>query len=253
MELIYTILNAASEEDAIMQIQAHLEIEEEGAKQALSITLGDLIGKSTTLDQDELSPTSATPKEKEGTYRTQLGRKVYGGGGIKPDIEIKRNNPPGIVAMWERQRLFFDFALERIGADSLLAQTTQVPTVDDATVEAFIEYLVQQETDDELDREGQRRIEELNNLVDEMGWSTNVAEAIDQLEKTIKAENTRRVFDEKIKEYVRFYLKRNLVLRLKGRNASLMVATENDNQVQGAVKLLKDLEQYNKVLNKKAS
>jgi len=253
IELIHTILNAATEEEAIMQIQARLEIEEDRAKQALSTKLGDLIGKSPALNKDELDTPKGIPIENNNIYRTQRGRKVYGSGGIKPDVEIKRNNPPGIVLAWERQRLFFDFALERIGADSLLAQTTEVPPVDEATVEAFIEYLVQQETKDKLDEEGQRRIEELNNLVNEMGWSTNVEEAIDHLETTIKAENTRRVFDEKIKEYVRFYLKRNLVLRLKGRNASLLVATENDNQVQGAVKLLKDLDQYNKILNKKAS
>ena len=252
LELMDIILNTATEEEALVQIQTRLELEEDQAIQALSTTFRDLIGKSPATDKKE-PDVGNNLTENDNFYRTQQGRKVFGGGGIKPDIEIKQNYPPGIVLAWERQRLFFDFAVEWIGADSLVAQASTVPVVDEATIETFIEYLSKQKIKDKLEGEGQRRIEELSTLVGEMGWSANVTKAIDHLQTTIKAESTNRIFDEKIKEYIRFYLKRNLILRLHGRKASLLLGTERDNQVQSASELLKNLDEYNKVLNRKTS
>jgi len=48
--------------------------------------------------------------KKRPVFRTNSGRKVYGGGGITPDIEIKSRRPSKLTSEIIFKRLFFEFA-----------------------------------------------------------------------------------------------------------------------------------------------
>jgi carboxyl-terminal processing protease len=50
--------------------------------------------------------------EEEEVFYTKGGRKVYGGGGIVPDIEIERSELTPIEINLERQSMFFSFAVQ---------------------------------------------------------------------------------------------------------------------------------------------
>lgn len=67
-------------------------------------------------------------------FYTSGGRKVYGGGGIRPDYIVKSTRPPGIVMQMLRENLFFDFSVLYVNANPELTKNFQ------ATDELFAEF-----------------------------------------------------------------------------------------------------------------
>ncbi len=59
----------------------------------------DAEGKEHRLDEREV-------------YRTAMGREVYGGGGIAPDIDVEARDLPAVVENIERLGLFYEFATD---------------------------------------------------------------------------------------------------------------------------------------------
>ncbi len=63
----------------------------------------------------ELAPgeedTEADPEESREVFYTSAGRKVYGGGGIRPDYVVESERAPDILFEMIRQNLIFDFAV----------------------------------------------------------------------------------------------------------------------------------------------
>ena len=64
---------------------------------------------------DEEAPApddSLLAKKPRPEFRTELGRIVYGGGGIAPDIEIKETRLPRVIEELEQKQVFFKFAVK---------------------------------------------------------------------------------------------------------------------------------------------
>lgn len=80
----------------------------------------------------------------EDVFRTGLGRVVYGGGGILPDIVVEGRKITGLPLLLERKTLFFSFATEWVAAHP---SETTAPEVDDSMLADFRDYLVAQETE----------------------------------------------------------------------------------------------------------
>jgi carboxyl-terminal processing protease len=55
---------------------------------------------------------SLQPKKPRPAFQTELGRVVYGGGGIAPDIEIKETRLPRVIEEIEQKQVFFKFAVK---------------------------------------------------------------------------------------------------------------------------------------------
>ena len=67
---------------------------------------GDLV------EDDELSDDEGAESEVEEFYTTDAGRRVYGGGGIRPDLEIEPTLLSDFAVALERDALFFHFVNE---------------------------------------------------------------------------------------------------------------------------------------------
>jgi carboxyl-terminal processing protease len=66
-------------------------------------------------DPDEEMPAeedSLQAKKPRPEFRTELGRVVYGGGGIAPDFEIKETRLPRVVEELGQKQIFFKFAVK---------------------------------------------------------------------------------------------------------------------------------------------
>ena len=111
--LMDLILRSGDTEDALSAIQAHFDIKEELANQILSTRLSDLVGKVVTQKESDLADSLL-----DRAYYTQKGRKVFGGGGIEPDIGVELEPVPNYIRDLDRRRLFFDFAVDYAAADS---------------------------------------------------------------------------------------------------------------------------------------
>ena len=243
------LLGSADLPEAIEQLRVRFDLEKELAEQILSTPLGDLVGGATTGKIRGISAEDSHPRSEEIFY-TLRGRKVYGGGGIVPDVQVKSDRPPSYALDLEQRRLLFDFVVDYLPADSVLASSGPVPEVDEAMLEALRDFLSRSALPSRYRNAGRSEIEVLRRTADEMGWSSSVLESIDCLEEAIEQEFTRG-FSPKLERYIRAALKREISMRVKGREDHVRTGLNRDLQLEKAIDLLQNLQGYSQVLQGK--
>ncbi|MEE2658537.1 MAG: S41 family peptidase [Candidatus Latescibacterota bacterium] len=240
--LFHIILHAPTPEAALDRLRARFDLEESSARTILSTSLEDLVGQRHLADDE---PTVEVPPQ---AYQTRSGRQVLGGGGITPDVVVDTQTPPLFVQDLYRLRVFFDFIVEHMG-NGEVTPAESVGTVDEEMMAAFRRYLPRSALADMRRREDERELEALRTRVQESGRDRVVVAAIDSLDAVIN----RRWSDEisltdEAELFVRSALQRELVLRLEGHSASLLVELDGDPQVEMALALLEELDSYRELL-----
>ena len=233
------ILRSDNRVKALSALQSHFDMDSESAESVLLIRLGDLVGRSKIGEAGLLDSIS------NRTYYTQRGRKVFGGGGIKPDIGVEQEPFPPYIQKLERRRLFFDFVIDYVSTDSSWAEEHPSLTVSDEMVKGFIEFV--RTKNRSQGQEGLSQIEELESLAEEMDWDKAAQELIHQLRAAVEQEWERR-YSSKLEPYIKNALRRELVLRFRGRKAQLLEELQEDVQLAKAVEVLGDQDQYLGVL-----
>ncbi|MBW3672073.1 MAG: S41 family peptidase, partial [Acidobacteria bacterium] len=81
----------------------------------------------------EASPTEEV--DGKDVFETQTGRKVYGGGGIKPDFTVKPRELPHVLQLLQVRSAIFDFAVRYVAEHP---EVTRELTISDEIVRAFV-------------------------------------------------------------------------------------------------------------------
>ncbi|MEJ2085116.1 MAG: S41 family peptidase, partial [Acidobacteriota bacterium] len=89
---------------------------------------------------DELEPSLQSPSVE--AFLTDLGRKVYGGGGITPDVPIEPEELPGPIAHLMTRNAFFDFAVQYANQNPIDSRDWHPPA---DISEEFGSWLLEQE------------------------------------------------------------------------------------------------------------
>ena len=241
--ILNIIMRSANAAQAEAGLRARFDLEKKTVDQILAIPLGDLMGNFTPVEDPDVSADSLVEK----TFFTRRGRKVYGGGGISPDIEVQADLPPDYVLDLERRRLFFDFVVDYVSTDSTRVTSSTQAELEEEMVAEFKEFQRHRETNDDHAQIVRRELEVLRNLSEEMGWGEAVRESIDRVGVVVEDE-IRRGFTPKLEPYIWRALRRELALRLKGRQAQLRASLQKDPQLEEAMNLLLDGERYRQVL-----
>lgn len=95
----------------------------------------------------EAEPTEDAQEAEEAAderevFYTDAGRKVYGGGGIRPDHIVKSERAPRILFSLVRENLIFDFAVRFANANPDLERGFEI---DEALFASFVEFLKERE------------------------------------------------------------------------------------------------------------
>lgn len=186
---------------------------------------------------EEDQPDSLVEVEKE-VFFTDGGRKVYGGGGIVPDIEIDRPDLKPIEINLERQSMFFTFAV------FYLAKHPDIPRdfeINGQILEEFRSFL--KEKDFSYKSTIELDLEPLKEQIEEQEKSEMFAGAVEDLEQLIEEEKADD-FDESI-DYVKRSLKRDMLNNLYGQKAYYEeVLLKTDPYIQKAYQILTDESEY---------
>lgn len=185
----------------------------------------------------EEDPDSLVEVEKE-VFFTDGGRKVYGGGGIVPDIEIEIPDLKPIEINLERQSMFFNFAV------SYLAKHPDIPRdfeINDQILEEFRSFVKEKDftykSTIELD------VEPLKEQIEEQDKSEMFGVAIESLEQLVEEEKADD-FDESV-DYIKRSLKRDMLNNLYGQKAYYEeVLLKTDPYIQKAYQILTDESEY---------
>ena len=240
------ILRSGDVDGALTALQAHFDIKPESAQSILATRLGDLAGmagKTKIKDKEEGLLDSLIDK----IYYTQKGREVFGGGGIKPDINIEPDIIPEYIQNLERRRLFFDFTIDYVSTEATWKESHPDLKVSDKMVDSFVDFIHEKNGGEIQSKTGLSQIEEIEGLAEEMGWGEGIQESINQLRLSVE-QVWDQPFSSKFKPFVKDAIHRELVLRFQGKKAQLLEELQRDSQVEKAIEVLGNQDQYLEVL-----
>lgn len=167
---------------------------------------GEPVDHPDELAQSE-DPEDPEPQEREVFY-TDMGREVYGGGGISPDLDLEPSLLSDFAVALERDATFFEYT------NQFVTQRGEVPIefeVTDAMLDDFYEL-------------------------------AQTRERLPEYFADVDLEMTREAFDENV-DYIREGIRREVVRRLYGSNEAFRVSLERDGQVWEAVDILREADE----------
>ena len=172
-------------------------------------------------------------------YFTTSGREVFGGGGIKPDIEIKpRRILPAVVEMYRRD-LFFEFI-------NIWIQQNGAPDTVNLTDEMIAGFYAHIDTIDfEPPMRGSVELERLKKLGEQDSLDTQYFATIESLEQSLRSSVD--LHNSEIVQSVRSGLNRELASNLGGREWRIRASLENDPLMTEAIAVLRDPGRYSSI------
>ena len=190
--------------------------------------------------EDEKTPKGSDPKE---TFKTTGGRVVHGGGGITPDVVVKRERMPRVVIEFVRKYLFFDFAVNYAIDRKFPSSITQWEPEPDllSKFKTFIS--------DTTNTHGYRytsnaeyRLKELKKSFSNRELSKAETKSIDQLENAAKSQAQAEFEDAR--EDILNQLSKAIAERVWGEQAKQIAALKGDKQFEEAIRILKNQSLY---------
>lgn len=238
-ELFGIIGQAERREDVITELEERFDLDKDLAEEVLGMRLEGLLGLASS---EHNGPEDVDP-EKVFTTRVNK-RKVYGGGGIKPDVVVQQERRPRLVLSLLREGLIFDFAVDFATKQSFPNRFEDY-TLPEDIVAQFWTFMADSsnaggfdyKADTEIQvQEVKKSLKEKDVLTDE------TTAALNQLSQA--AEREREADYNKAEPYIRLEIERALANRVWGTNGKILATLKGDKQFQEAVRLLKDRAVY---------
>lgn len=208
-------------------------------------------------EEDKKDSLISKDSVKVDTFTTNAGRKMFGGGGITPDVDVELDPIPWVVQVQERMAMYFKFAikvrptLEKQGAkidgnwqvpDSLFAQFkafclkdtnfTKIKSNSIATLDILEKDLIRE----------QNFMGDSSKTISD----TILATQVKAMRKALENDRDKQ-FDEN-RQYIMDGIKRELLTAVSGDSASTAFTLKNDAQVKTAIKYLSDMNLYKKAI-----
>ncbi len=199
-------------------------------------------------EEEESGPAAvdSAPAEKKQeapakSYLTRNQRTVLGGGGLKPDVEIT----PEVMSRYElellRRSMFFNFSLDYAAAHPDLPGSFEV---DDALLEEFNAFCREKKFD--YKPEGYTELEKLEKSAREGGWLPQIARHLEAVKTEFEAVKERDRLASK--EDLKLALKTEIAGKLFGRDDYYRTLFAADSCVIRGIAVLKNAEEYNRLL-----
>ena len=190
----------------------------------------------------ETEPDSSEAEKKREEFRTKGGRIVYGGGGVVPDIELEKRSYTPLQLNLERLSIFFDFSIRYTAQHPDLPEDFEVT---DEMIQEFKEFL--KEKDFSYKNSLELDFEKLEKTAEREGSLERMGEQIESLRWAIEVEKERE-FEENL-DRIKKSMKRDMLTRLYGQKAVYeQVVLKTDRHIQKALELLKNKDEYKKIL-----
>ena len=178
-----------------------------------------------------------------------FGREVRDGGGIKPDVEVAPDTLPNIAVYIDRldsMEVMFDYVAEYVAKHETIAPARDF-RLSDAEFADFKQRVVESGFD--YDPESDKALGELEKLARFEGYYDDAKEEFAALRKKLKHDVARDI--EKEKETLREMLERDIASAYYFQAGGIENSLMYDKQLKEAVRLLENVEEYEKVLNVK--
>ena len=181
-------------------------------------------------------------------FYTAGGREVRDGGGIKPDIEVKADTIPNIAFYLsatgqDSTEVMFDYVVDYIAKHPQIAKPSEFHLTD-ADWEEFKARVIK--SGFTYDPVSKKQLEQLVKTAQVEGYYDDAKEAFDNLEK--KLNHDVAVDLEKHKQVLLQVIEADIIAAYYYQAGSIESGLQYDRQVKEAQRLLKNQEEYKKIL-----
>lgn len=243
--LLQVIAATQSVDDAERALRVRFGISSEEAKRFLSTDLADLIAAG--MSGRRRADTTQGPSGIE-EYHTRAGRRVFGGGGISPDIAVP--DPPVLqyIDELEREGVFFQFAVEQAAQDSAVLVGMDGEAMRRHLLGAFAQYAANRDDLPAFVEPLQEHLRKLREAAQITGFGSDLVSLLNTLEARLDS-LAAHGYPGALQQQLLKHLEPQVALRLRGRRAERRARLARDPQLSRAIELLLDQEAYWRTLS----
>ncbi|NBC24061.1 MAG: PDZ domain-containing protein [Bacteroidetes bacterium] len=181
---------------------------------------------------------------KSNSYRTRAGRKVYGGGGVLPDVVLDPFQNEEILKALEAEHAIFKYVTDYVGEEVKVEdpRTYEFKDYDD-----FVEYVESDEI--QLEFAAEKELGELRAVAEQYGYWEDIEKDIKKAESRI-AEAKKSALSE-YEDLIRNMIAEEIVSRFEYMEGRLIRKLQFDPEIDQAVRLLKNQDRYTQILSSK--
>lgn len=177
-------------------------------------------------------------------FKTASGRKVYDGGGIMPDVELKPQTISTYAMMVYETGLVDEFVDSYYRNHPLSADSIEQFSISDADYEEFIAMIGNRTL--EFDRQTHDIIVALADAVQEEGYGAAISDEIRTLASKLETDNATMLRNNRAA--IQNYIERSIVLRAAYNDGVVRYGLRDDVCVAKARQILSDKESYKTIL-----
>jgi carboxyl-terminal processing protease len=177
-------------------------------------------------------------------FHTAAGREVRDGGGVAPDIEVKKEKLPNILLYLVRDNVIFDYATDYCIKHPTIAPAEQFQLTD-ADYADFKKKV--KAMDFKYDQQSEKLLTALKEAAEFEGYLDDTADEFAKLEKKLQ-HNTDKDLDYFAKD-IRQFISLEIVKRYYYQKGTIIEQLKDDNDLCKAIEVLRSPEEYRKILS----
>jgi len=190
------------------------------------------------IDGTKTKSASDSINSKENIYYTNSGRKVYGGGGVSPDIDIQNNIE--YVSEWINQSLFLKYAIEYANKNPNI----EYLDINNEILRNFKEFVSQNWMISE--DSNFKKIEELEKIGTKRNYGNEYENNVQKLKKIIREKERNKI--DFSNPSIKYNLQKEINWVIGGDFNRIKSTINDDIVIKEAVKILNEPDRYNKIL-----
>jgi carboxyl-terminal processing protease len=180
-------------------------------------------------------------------FKTANGRVVYDGGGVSPDVEVKREAAPPILASLISKDLIFDYASAYYLAHPSGIKPAAEFQLSDAEYAEFVSWLKNKEYDYTTKVEAS---------IKEVASAAQKEKYYDEIKDQLEALKSRMLHNkdndlQKFKAEIREVLEHEIISRYYFEKGVKQASFDDDPEIREAIQVLNDPDRYKKILSGK--
>lgn len=192
--------------------------------------------------KDENGKAIRTDEKNYTAFKTKKGRTVYDGGGIMPDVEVLETKPSTISKALTANDAIFNFATEFYYKN----QNNPSAELTNADFESFKQFIKKKEY--KMNTETEIALEKTLETAKKENIESNIQTEYNLLKAAIEKSNEKEL--DKNKAEIMMLLKDEIITRFQYKEGLYDYETKNSVEINKAKSVLKNTNEYNKILKK---
>jgi carboxyl-terminal processing protease len=186
------------------------------------------------------------PDSLKKKFKTRNGREVLEGGGVQPDIEIKKEDKPEIVDLLERSYLMFDYATKFASSKESIPSASQF-VLTPQMYDEFVQFVKMQK--EIQSSETEKQLEQLKVKLKAKPNVESIQSSITAIEKFLYDYKLQEI--QKHQTSISQLLAQEIVRRYEYQEGGFIQSFKHDQYILKSLEIFNNSMQYQQILNKK--